>query len=381
MGTAYLRGMALNCALGADRNACVTALRAGRKNITGVHLDTFSDPLELSYYRMADAAALFDPERMERLLPPVVAAAVSQAGLNAQQCQELPVFAGSSCLSIAGEEARYARALAGDVGHALPIRQSRFDTIVSIVQETAGSRAATYTWNTACTSAANALLAAQRSLASGHYRQALVIGIELANLTTLGGFSALQILADVVRPFDARRAGMVLGEGIGVVVLSVEPGPAGTPRLLGGASNCDSYGVTGVNPDGRSIAAVLARGLQMAGVGAEQIRALKAHGTGTVANDAAEAHGMHRVFTPLPPVCALKPWLGHTMGACAVNELILFASALEHGFIPATTGFEKTDDALHVTPLIVAAPAEPGCYLLSQFGFGGNNTVLILEQP
>ncbi len=381
MGTAYLRGMALNCALGADRNACVTALRAGRKNMTGVRLDTFGNPLELSYYRIADAAALFDPERMERLLPPVVEAAVSQAGLNVQQCRELPIFAGSSCLSIAGEEVRYARELAGNVGHAMPIRQSRFDTVVSIAQEATGSRAATYTWNTACTSAANALLAAQRSLALGHYRQVLVIGVELANLTTLSGFSALQILADAVQPFDARRAGMVLGEGIGAVVLSVEAGPAGTPRLLGGASNCDSYGVTGVNPDGSSIAAVLARSLRMVGVAAERIRALKAHGTGTVANDAAEAHGMHRVFSPLPPVCALKPWLGHTMGACAINELVLFASALEQGFIPATTGFEKTDDALNVTPLIAEAPAGPGCYLLSQYGFGGSNTVLILEQP
>ena len=380
MNTSYLRGMALNCALGLDRSTCLAALHSGRMNSDKRVLDMFDEPLELSYYRIADGADLLDPERMKRLLPPVVEAALAPAGLTVKQRRELPVFIGSSCFSIASEESHYARELAHDPGHAMPMRLTGFDVIATLVRETAGSNAAAFTWNTACTSAANALLAAQRSLALGRYRQALVVGLELANLTTLSGFSALQLMADTVRPFDARRTGIVLGEGISAVLLDVEPGPT-SPRLVAGASNCDTHGVTGANPDGSSIAAVLARGLRMAGVEAAQIRALKAHGTGTVTNDEAEARGMHGVFSPMPPVCALKPWLGHTMGACGLNELVLFASALEDGFIPAAAGFETVDEALNVVPLTEETTAGPGYYLLNQFGFGGNNTVLIMEQP
>jgi len=372
--------MALNCALGLDRSTCLAALHSGRMNSDKRVLDMFDEPLELSYYRIADGADLLDPERMKRLLPPVVEAALAPAGLTVKQRRELPVFIGSSCFSIASEESHYARELAHDPGHAMPMRLTGFDVIATLVRETAGSNAAAFTWNTACTSAANALLAAQRSLALGRYRQALVVGLELANLTTLSGFSALQLMADTVRPFDARRTGIVLGEGISAVLLDVEPGPT-SPRLVAGASNCDTHGVTGANPDGSSIAAVLARGLRMAGVEAAQIRALKAHGTGTVTNDEAEARGMHGVFSPMPPVCALKPWLGHTMGACGLNELVLFASALEDGFIPAAAGFETVDEALNVVPLTEETTAGPGYYLLNQFGFGGNNTVLIMEQP
>lgn len=380
MKTACLRGMALNCALGEDRDACVSALRAGRMNVGEVVLDAFDEPLKSRYYRIADGAELLDTERMKRLLPPVLEAALAQADLSMRQRHDLPVFIGSSCFSIAAEEHRYACELARDPRRAVPMRRTGFDVIAALVRDTVGTRAATFTWNTACTSAANALLAAQRSLAIGRYPAALVVGVELANLTTLSGFSALQLMADAVRPFDADRSGIVLGEGISAVVLSVEPDST-APRITAGASNCDTHGVTGANPDGGSIAAVLSRGLRMAGMEAGQIRALKAHGTGTVTNDAAEARGMRRVFSSMPPVCTLKPWLGHTMGACGLNELILFASALEAGFIPVATGFEAVDEALQVTPLTSELSAAPGYYLLNQFGFGGNNTVLILEQP
>ncbi|EQD64284.1 beta-ketoacyl-acyl-carrier-protein synthase II [mine drainage metagenome] len=94
----------------------------------------------------------------------------------------------------------------------------------------------------------------------------------------------------------------------------------------------------------------------------------------------AEACGLRQVFENLPPVTVLKPYLGHTLGACCVNELVLFASALLHRFIPATPGFKTTDPELNIHPLTVEMPAQTGHYLLNHFGFAGNNTVLILEK-
>lgn len=378
--SSHLRGMALSCALGADRGACVDAVRAGRLNRSRVILDALDEPVALNYYRIADGADLFDPERMQRLLPPVVEGALDEAGLSVRERRGLPIFVGSSCFSIAREESHYAAALAKVPERALPMRVTGFDLIASLARDAAGSTAASYTWNTACSSAANALVGAHRAIALGRCRRALVVGVELANLTTLSGFSALQLTADEVRPFDADRSGIVLGEGVSAVVLDAEPARDVPLRIVAGASNCDTHGVTGANPDGRSIAAVISGVLRRAGTGPERIRVLKAHGTGTPSNDAAEARGMHRAFPELPPVCALKPWLGHTMGACGLNELVLFASAIERGFVPAAAGFDTVDPDLDVSPLTAEMPAGPGLYLLNQFGFGGNNAVFILER-
>jgi 3-oxoacyl-[acyl-carrier-protein] synthase-1 len=86
------------------------------------------------------------------------------------------------------------------------------------------------------------------------------------------------------------------------------------------------------------------------------------------------------VFKLLPPLTVLKPHIGHTLGACGVNELVLYSGALSRGQLPATPGFEVADPDLKLQPLTRAAPAPPGVYLLNHFGFGGNNTVLALEK-
>src|SRR5579863_9613867 len=100
--------------------------------------------------------------------------------------------------------------------------QCGYDYLPGLVQRVAGSRGETYAYNTACTASANALLAALRALKLGWHRHALVVGAELANRTTLAGFSGLQLLSRELRPFDARRDGIVLGEGLSAVLLSWE---------------------------------------------------------------------------------------------------------------------------------------------------------------
>jgi 3-oxoacyl-[acyl-carrier-protein] synthase-1 len=97
-------------------------------------------------------------------------------------------------------------------------------------------------------------------------------------------------------------------------------------------------------------------------------------------NDSGEAAGLRQVFDPLPPLLALKPYLGHTLGACGTIELALLGGCLARGFLPATLGFSRADPALGVSPLTQEAPAPAGPYLLNYFGFGGSNTALLLEK-
>lgn len=337
---------------------------------------------DVPYYRVNDRAELFDATRLERLLPPVVQAAIGRAELTAAETRALPLFIGSSCFSIGASESRYAAALKQQPQTALPMPFCGYQDIAMIVRNAAGCMGDTYTYNTACTASANALLAATRMLALGWYRHALVIGAELANRTSLAGFAGLQLTADAIRPFDAARDGLVLGEGIGAAVVSIEPGEPGALRIAEGATNCDTSSVTTAHPDGHSVAAVLSQALARAGLEPGEVRGIKAHGTATPTGDSAEAAGLRQVFPGgLPPISVLKPWTGHTLGACGALELALFGGALQQGFMPATPGFETPDPELGVRPLQARAEAPHGYYLLNHFGFGGNNTVLVLEKP
>lgn len=378
MAAVAIRGVGLSCALGRDVAACAAALLAGGKPPARVTLEGLAEPVQVAYYRIDDGAELFDPGRFARLLPGVVQDAV--AGLSASELGTLPLFIGSSCFSIGQSETDYAAALARTASDAYPMPHCGYDWLTGLVRQAIGGGGESFTYNTACTSSANALLGACRALQAGRHRHALVLGAELANLTTLSGFSGLQLLSDQVRPFEAGREGLVLGEGIAAVLLSVEHA-AGAMRLHDGASNCDTFSITTADPEGASVATVLRGALARAQLRPDAIQGIKAHGTGTSTGDLAEAAGLRKVFDTLPPFSVLKPYIGHTLGACGVIELVMYAGAVAQGRLPARSGAVAADPQLGVQPLSGEHSAPTGYYLLNQFGFGGNNAVLVLEKP
>jgi len=380
MAGAYITGMGLACTLDNNVVGSLSALHHRKIPIRPLQLTELTEPLTVPFYRIEDGSELFDASRFERVLAPVVQQAVAEAGLSIAEIRRLPVFVGSSCFSIGLSESVYAEALQQHPENAVPMPVCNYQLIVSHVQRALGCAGDTYTYNTACTSSANALLHAVRMLELSWYPHALVVGAELANRTTLTGFAGLQLIARAMRPFDAQRSGLVLGEGIGAVILSRQVKGVHDLRIHSSASNCDTYSITTANPDGHSVASVLNQALQRARLQPQQICGIKAHGTATPAGDMAEALGLREVFSELPPVTALKAYLGHTLGACSVVELALYAAALRAGFQPAAAGFETSDPVLGLHPLISEVEARPGYYLFNQFGFGGNNTVLVLEK-
>jgi 3-oxoacyl-[acyl-carrier-protein] synthase-1 len=141
---------------------------------------------------------------------------------------------------------------------------------------------------------------------------------------------------------------------------------------------CDTYGMSAANPDGSTVASVIEQALQRAQLTPVEIAAIKTHGTASMLNDEAEAIGMCRVFEHMPPLTALKPFLGHTLGACGLNELLLFCGAAEQGFLIATPGIGIGDDKLGVSLNQQTCALPCGHYMLNYFGFGGNNTSLII---
>jgi 3-oxoacyl-[acyl-carrier-protein] synthase-1 len=373
-----VRGTGLSCALGEGTDECVAQLRAGRVAPLVLEIPGLEERVRMSFYAMPGASDLFDPTRTTALLPRVAREAVTAARLTQREIEQLPIFIGTSAYSIRRSEIQ--PAVPSEVRDAaLELPLLGYEQIAGTLQQTIGARGEVFGFNTACTSAANALMNAARMIKLGWYEHALVVGVEVASLPTLAGFSGLQLLADTLRPFDSRRNGIVLGEGIGAVVLSAADVNASGIHLIAGASNIDSYRVTTAHPDGGSIAALQQAVLSQARVDRSEIRGIKAHGTASPMNDTSEAAGIRRVFSELPPVCALKPYIGHTLGACGVNEFVLMTSALSAGFFPATAGFETPDPSLMITPVRENTAARPGCYMLNYFGFGGHNTALVIE--
>lgn len=235
-----------------------------------------------------------------------------------------------------------------------------------------GWRGPVFTVSTACTSSLTALLSARALLQAGDAEEALVLGFELANRLTLGGFQAMQLLAPcAARPLAADRSGMVLGEAVAALRLTRRPGRW---RLRGGANVTDPR-----DPAGAAVEAVQAmarRALEDAGLPPQAVHLLKLQAAGSPGNDAVEIEGLRRVFDPLPPLLTLKDRLGHTLGAAGAAEIALLLECLDRGTWPAQA--RATDPALALT-LADRAPAGLRHLLAVVLAFGGGHAAVLLE--
>jgi 3-oxoacyl-(acyl-carrier-protein) synthase len=245
-----------------------------------------------------------------------------------------------------------------------------------------GCRGPALTFTTACTASANALIHGADLVAGGAVEHLLVLGIEPFSRSVFLGFESLGLLtADACRPLDARRDGIVLGEACSAIVLGRRR-PAGRRawRIQAGATGCETTSPTSNAADGLRIAAVIGEALSRAGRSAGTVRAVKIHGTGSGPNDLAECAGLKRVFgAAMPPLTGLKPYLGHTLGACGTSEVVLLTAAADAGFVPATPGFEAQDPELGLSPLQRSLPWDGGSLLACFFGFGGSCAALLID--
>lgn len=371
MSAAYFLGSSVHTALGADRQSCAEALKTFPPQQANSASST--SPQFLLHGLPANAIR----ERSDVRVLEVAEAAIDEAGLTARQRRRMALFLGSSSFDIATEELRYQ----GDLqksSAAFPLEECGMASMTERIRNQLGLLGEDYTFNTACTSSANALWYAAKMVELGIIEHALVLGVELANTTTTRGFESLQLLSPTaMRPFDSLRNGLVLGESIAAMVIGRDPRPDGF-YLCGGANNCDTFSMSTTHENGAAVHDVISRALASAGLSASAVTAIKCHGTATLSGDAAEARGMLTTFEAMPPCVALKPFIGHTLGACGLAELILFCQAVENGFLPGTPGL-AADGAVGIRLTQSCEPVDRGYFMLNYFGFGGNNTSLIVS--
>lgn len=189
------------------------------------------------------------------------------------------------------------------------------------------------------------------------------------------------------RPFDRHRAGTVLGEGAGALVLESEAhalarGARIHALVSGFGMACETTSATAPDPEGTGVVAAARQALGAAGV--RDIGWVKTHGTGTKLNDAAECRGLARLFGAGfadVPLTALKGAVGHAMGASGAIESVAATLALGRGQVPPSCGTEDVDSALGPCRIALRAErSEAGRVLLLGEGFGGRCAALALER-
>lgn len=245
----------------------------------------------------------------------------------------------------------------------------------------------TITVSTACSSAVNAMIVGANLIRTGEADLVIAGGSEALSLFHLNGFHSLMILdTEPCRPFDATRQGLNLGEGAGYVVLesaAVVERRGGKPMavLSGYGNRCDAYHQTASSPEGEGAFLAMKEALEMAGLAANEIDYVNAHGTGTVNNDASESAALLRVFTDgLPPVSSTKGFTGHATSAAGGIETVISLLALTEGFLPANIGWTRPM-ADGIRPTTGQEGVALRHVMCNSFGFGGNDSSLILSLP
>jgi beta-ketoacyl-acyl-carrier-protein synthase II len=191
------------------------------------------------------------------------------------------------------------------------------------------------------------------------------------------------------RPFDAKREGFVYSEGAACLVLeSLEHARARNADIYaevsGFASSCDGYHVAAPDPSAAGPIRTMAWALEDAGLTAEQVDYINAHGTSTPANDAVETLAIKQLFGERAykiPVSSTKSMLGHAMGASGAIEAAACALTIKHGIIHPTINYEFPDpdcDLDYVTD--GARQANPKVLLSNSFGLGGQNACLVISK-
>ncbi len=250
---------------------------------------------------------------------------------------------------------------------------------------------------TACTTGLHAVGDALRQIQHG-YADAMIAGGTEAVITPLavGGFSAMRALSTrnddptkASRPWDKDRDGFVIGEGAGVVVLEELEGALRRDapiyaEVVGYGMSADAYHISAPHPDGDGAARVMTETLKDAGLEAEAIGYINAHGTSTDLGDLGEVKAIRRVFgdhADRLAVSSTKSSTGHLLGAAGGLECGVLALALKHQILPATLNLEEPGEECDLD----FVPQRPRSVdleygLTNSFGFGGTNGALILRR-
>ncbi len=192
------------------------------------------------------------------------------------------------------------------------------------------------------------------------------------------------------RPFDRTRDGFVLGEGAAMLVLedlerARRRGAHIYAEIVGFASRCNAYHMTGLRPDGREMAEAIRVALDEARLAPTDVDYINAHGSGTKQNDRHETAAFKRSLGQHAyqvPVSSIKSMIGHSLGAIGAIEVAASALAIEHNVVPPTANLHEADPECDLDYVPLTAREQQVDVVLSVgSGFGGFQSAIVLADP
>jgi 3-oxoacyl-[acyl-carrier-protein] synthase II len=245
---------------------------------------------------------------------------------------------------------------------------------------------------TACAAGTDAIGTARTLLRAGAADVILAGGVEAVVtryfVTAFARMGALAAPGDdparASRPFDVSRNGFVLAEAAGVLVLETEHhahtrGATVRALVAGYGTTTDAYHVTAPRPDGGGAERAMRAALRDAGLPADEIDHVNAHGTSTRMNDVIEARAIRRVLGERPSVTSTKGVTGHALGAAGAIEAAYTVLTVQHGKVPPTANLRDPDPDIHLDLVTgQARTTKVHAALSNSFGFGGHNAVLAI---
>lgn len=250
---------------------------------------------------------------------------------------------------------------------------------------------------TACTTGLHAIGDAFRLIRTGE-ADAMIAGGTEAVITPLAvaGFCAMRALSQrnddpekASRPWDVGRDGFVMSEGAGILILeereqALRRGASIYAELVGYGMSADAYHISAPHPEGHGAVRVMHAALEDAGLPAESIGYINAHGTSTPLGDLSEVRAIKEVFGDHAyklAVSSTKSATGHLLGAAGGLECGILALAIKHQTLPPTLNLDEPSEGcdLDFVPH-KPRPADLEYALTNSFGFGGTNGALIMKR-
>lgn len=246
--------------------------------------------------------------------------------------------------------------------------------------------------STACTSGSLGVGMAYESIKYGQQDIMIAGGAEELHPSQAGVFDTLYATSiknntpnKTPSPFDRDRDGLVIGEGAGTLILeeyehAKNRGAKIYAEIVGFATNTDGTHITNPNPDTMQI--VMENSIKSAGLSADDIGYVNAHGTGTKNGDIAESIATQNAFKRQVPISTIKSYTGHTLGACGAIEAILSIEMMRNKWFAPTLNLNNIDPECGELDYIVGEGRNIDTeYVMSNnFAFGGINTSLIFKR-
>lgn len=407
-----ITGIGICTALGAGANAFWEALTRGRSGISVISIFDASalpvriggqvkEPLPAKYRAVFPEASR---ERDRKVLLGMHASwqAMLDSGVEAKEFSRAALVMGASLetfflqdiSSLPGNPASgvvFQGILRELADRAL---QSPLNRLAEILAKHHGFGRGQYTNCSACAAGTHAIGEAFRRIRDGTVELALAGASDsVLNPLAMGGFSLLKILSEendnpsgACRPFDATRAGTVLGEGAAFLVMETlrhaeARGARIYAEVMGYGSSLDAYRVTDPEPGGRGAAVSMRKAMADAELVPEQIDCVNAHATGTLKNDVAETLAIKQALggrAAAIPVTANKSMTGHLIAASGAVEAVASALTLHERIVPPTINLSTRDSQCNLDYVAEGCRPFHGRTVLSNsFGFGGQNATLI----